>query len=368
MKNICFITTRHPRDDIRIFHKECKSLVENGYSINLFVSDGLGDNEVSGIKITDVGLVKKNIFASLIKCCRIFNAVKKGEFDAFHFHDPDFMFFALLLTYKQKKVFFDCHEDYFEQIRSKKQIPKFFRPFVLILFQLIVKLFTFRSAGIIGATEKVANPYFKFTNNIVTVKNFPILTEFCSERISMNKKFKVVYVGGISRERCALEMAKAIQHIDREIQFTMIGNIENLKLKESIRTIDTKNRIKILPSVGREEVIKALMNADLGLCFMWPVNGYEHALPTKIFEYMAVGIPFIGSNHEAIVNIVLETKSGLVSKTNCPADIAEKIKFLMSNPLERDKLGTNGRKAVLNGYNWGAEEKKLVSFYKKIIS
>jgi len=55
MNRICHITSVHKRYDTRIFLKECKSLKNNGFNVNLIVADGKGDEIVQGINIFDVG-------------------------------------------------------------------------------------------------------------------------------------------------------------------------------------------------------------------------------------------------------------------------------------------------------------------------
>ena len=50
---IAHVTTVHPRDDIRIFRKECLSLAAAGYETHLVVGDGLGDELRDGVHITD---------------------------------------------------------------------------------------------------------------------------------------------------------------------------------------------------------------------------------------------------------------------------------------------------------------------------
>ena len=55
MLKVCHLTSVHPRNDVRIFQKECKSLADAGYNTTLVVADGLGDQFLDGVSIIDVG-------------------------------------------------------------------------------------------------------------------------------------------------------------------------------------------------------------------------------------------------------------------------------------------------------------------------
>jgi len=39
----------------------------------------------------------------------------------------------------------------------------------------------------------------------------------------------------------------------------------------------------------------------------------------------------------------------------------------MTHPKEAEIMGQNGKKAVLEKYNWGVEEKKLFEVYEELI-
>ncbi len=41
--------------------------------------------------------------------------------------------------------------------------------------------------------------------------------------------------------------------------------------------------------------------------------------------------------------------------------------WLLMHPAIAKTMGENGRKAVLSRFNWGAEEKKLVDFYSRLL-
>jgi glycosyltransferase involved in cell wall biosynthesis len=50
-----------------------------------------------------------------------------------------------------------------------------------------------------------------------------------------------------------------------------------------------------------------------------------------------------------------------------PAAIAKAIDYLVAHPDEARQMGENGRRAVLERYNWSVEEAKLMDFYKKTL-
>lgn len=54
-RRIVHVTTVHPRDDIRIFRKECVSLARAGYEVVQVVGDGRGGAVVDGVRIVDIG-------------------------------------------------------------------------------------------------------------------------------------------------------------------------------------------------------------------------------------------------------------------------------------------------------------------------
>jgi glycosyltransferase involved in cell wall biosynthesis len=98
-----------------------------------------------------------------------------------------------------------------------------------------------------------------------------------------------------------------------------------------------------------------------------PVINYLDALPVKMFEYMAAGIPVIASDFPLWREIVLGNQCGLCVDPMDPASIAKAIDYLMLHFDEARQMGENGRRAVLARYNWSVEEAKLLSYYKNLL-
>ena len=49
-----------------------------------------------------------------------------------------------------------------------------------------------------------------------------------------------------------------------------------------------------------------------------------------------------------------------------PQEIGEAINYLLNHPNEAKKMGENGRKMVIEKYNWDIEKKKLIDLYKDL--
>jgi glycosyltransferase involved in cell wall biosynthesis len=78
---------------------------------------------------------------------------------------------------------------------------------------------------------------------------------------------------------------------------------------------------------------------------------------------MNAGVPVLVSNCTSIERIVNETQAGLIYIYNSPQDLAQKIIGLISAPEILSTMGANGRKAVLEKYNWRHSSQELIRMY-----
>jgi glycosyltransferase involved in cell wall biosynthesis len=103
------------------------------------------------------------------------------------------------------------------------------------------------------------------------------------------------------------------------------------------------------------------------LVVLSPVPNYVQANPTKMFEYMAAGIPVIASNFPAWATIVNRHECGLCVDPESETAIAAAINWIMEHPAEAARMGANGRRAVERLYSWEAEREKLLALYEQLI-
>lgn len=81
---------------------------------------------------------------------------------------------------------------------------------------------------------------------------------------------------------------------------------------------------------------------------------------------MAAGLPVVASNFPSWREIVEINKCGICVNPLEPKEIARAVKYLIEYPEEAEKMSKNGRRAVLEKYNWGNESKKLLKIYEEL--
>ncbi len=139
-------------------------------------------------------------------------------------------------------------------------------------------------------------------------------------------------------------------------------------IPESLRNETTKlagwEQVNEFGHVSREEVQQILARGMAGLVTLHPIINYKDALPVKMFEYMAAGIPVIASDFPLWREIVEGNECGICVDPLDEKQIAEAIQYLVDHPEEAKRMGDNGRRAIEQKYSWEMEAKKLIAMYE----
>ncbi|MBL8677280.1 MAG: glycosyltransferase, partial [Alphaproteobacteria bacterium] len=212
---VTHITTSHPSSDIRIFHKECKSLSKHGIKVNLIATHHKSEC-IENINIIPLPLCNRRMTRHYFKPLLAFSAALKTRADLYHFHDPELIPVGILLKIFGKKVIYDVHEDLPGQIFHKVWIPSYLKP----SFSFIAKMVEFVCSrffdGVIAATPYITDIFIKRNKNSVNVNNYPILSEFINleKKITIKDNNAICYVGSITQARGILQLLEAIQDTD----------------------------------------------------------------------------------------------------------------------------------------------------------
>lgn len=357
---ICQFTTVHPRNDVRVFYKTCVALAEAEHEVILVVADGQGNEMKKGVQIIDIGAYRENRLSRYLKARKImFREIIKLDADVYEFHDPELLSLGVKLKKLGRKVVFDSHEDVPKQILYKSWLgPLFIRKIIAKIYNWNEKSQVRKLDGLISVIEEITD---KFTcNNKITIRNFPTIETWRENAHNIDEREDwIVYVGSLTVERGVLDYIKAIEKLPENYRLKLIGSFNPDSLLEECQQLKGWNRVDYLGYLQSSEVTKIVGRAKIGLSVLHPMENYLTSLPTKGFEYMASGTPFIMSDFPYWRPYF--KGSGLFVT---PADsnlLASTMKSLLEDEKQYLKLHNS---CVKNAgmYSWKTESKKLIGF------
>lgn len=368
MPKIVQLSSVHPSFDTRIFHKICKSLVDNGYSVDLIIQHPK-DEVVEGVQIKALPLAErksdriKKILPEVLRKCREY---PKGTI--FHFHDPELIPISFFLKIKGFKVIYDIHEDVPKDIIGKDWIPSVFKK-VLSVSVNTLEQFAKRTFDHIIVVTPAIEKRFKSANTTL-IQNFPIVREELPEIHSRRNKNNAFYAGDITQVRGITEIVEAIGIVSRSSDFRLhlAGKFSPPELGAALKEMDEWKNVQFHGWINREIFQKLAADSIAGLVTFHPIPNHIDAQPNKLFEYMLEGLPVIASDFPLWREIIQEANCGILVDPMNPKQIANALQWLLDHPEEAKIMGKNGRKAVLENYSWANEEKKLLNLYENLMA
>jgi len=360
---IYHISTVHERTDERILKKECISLVKAGFDVSFVIADGKGNEEKSGVKIIDAGNINGNRIKRFFKGIKLVRKIiRQDKPDVVHFHDPELLLLVIFFA-KKTIMIYDSHENLPKQILSKPHLYAWIRKPVAKLAAWFEKIAARKIYGIISVTEEIVERFKKYNPNAILIRNYPVLESF--EDIDWNlKNGDIIYAGGITEIRGALEMAKIANSLKKTIHF--YGPVYPQALQQEMINLGGEF-VKFYGFIDQDELFSICHKASFGLILLHPVPNYINSSPNKLFEYMLNGMVVIASDFLVWKEVVEKYDCGVCIDPFNVNGAVNIINELLANPEKMKKMGENGRKAVESYFTWECESKTLIDFYKNII-
>lgn len=366
---VCHMTSVHPANDIRIFHKQCVSLVEHGYEVHL-VARGTLTPDPKGVihHVIPVSMREGRLKRMIFRAWRTYCLAKGTNADLFHFHDPELLLYGLLLKYQGKTVIYDAHEDLPRDVMTKKWIPRLLRQSIAWMIEKMEHFIARRLDATITATPFIAQRFQSIGANAIDVKNYPRLSEFCYTRTRplQNEYPAICYVGMISEARGMLEMLRVVEALN--VRLIMAGPFMNHQTELLARSLPGWAKVDYRGVVSRQEIKRIFNESILGLCILRPTMSHIDALPIKLFEYMAAGLPVLASNFLLWTNIVERAQCGFCVDPLNHDEIKRKMVWMLDNISQIEIMGQKGKNSAKNDYSWEVEEQKLLFVYQQLLS
>jgi glycosyltransferase involved in cell wall biosynthesis len=122
--------------------------------------------------------------------------------------------------------------------------------------------------------------------------------------------------------------------------------------------------VRFVGRVPFDEVGRHLERAAVGWVTWQPYPKNQKNVPTKLFEYMAYGLPVVSSDLDSTRRFVEDGVSGHLVRADDAGAHAEAIIDLLEDRRAAAAIGLRGREQVLARYNWRSIEGRLLDLYE----
>ncbi|BDU71222.1 glycosyltransferase [Mesoterricola silvestris] len=360
MKRMAVVTSAHPWGDPRVFGRELAACLEWGLEVHLFaVPPRDGWRPVPGLRLhplPDPGSRLARIRGAL----GLWRAVlREGPFPLVHFHDPELLPAMALVGILAPGTFllYDIHEDLPLQFRSKAYLPPWARQPLERLAEWALGLAARLFDGFAPATEAIARPWPRASTRVV--HNYPRAVFHVPPRTP--DPLRVLYMGGLSRGRgipLALEAVRIARHRVPGLRLELAGWILEPEVGRLVKEAAREGWCRHLETLEAGALAAHAAGAGIGLVTLLPQPNYLESLPTKLFEYMALGIPVLASDFPLWRELVGESGAGRVVRPEA-GPLAQALVAMALDPAALQEHARRGRAAYLDRYRWEVEAANL---------
>lgn len=370
-KVVCHVTSLHVPNDPRVCQRECRSLAENGYRVILVAPKNRSQlPEFDNLEVETVEIPSNRGLRICTSWYRIWNAARRWNPALVHIHDPELIPTGFLFKLTGKRVIYDAHEDLPAQVLQKEWLPRGLRVLIALLARLMLGGVSLVYDGVVAATPLIQKTFPP--RKTVTARNYPPLRELLSLPANGQSKRMphIIYIGGLSRIRGISEVVDAFAKLDdiQSAKLILVGAFDDKEFEDQVRRKADPSRVEIRGWVERDEALRELATAAIGVCTLYPTPNHLHSLPVKLFEYMGAGLAVVVSRLTEVDRIVRGSKCGLLVNCYDANAIAAAFRKLLLDPSLVQSMGQAGRDAVLMHYHWECELPAFLGLYDRLLS
>ena len=279
---ILVVTTVHDPDDTRIRERLIRCLSPD-FDVH-YAARLPGPTDTEGLRFLPLagGRIARNL--------RAVGVLLRRGWDVAIVHDPELVPSAIIARIvRRHPVVFDVHEDLVAQVTAKDWIPGWGRPLARAVGRFVYWL----AEKMLVLTLAEAGYARLFAEEHVVFPNYPYLAS--SAELEESGDGLAVYVGDVKEARGLGEAVIATSRAG--VRFEIVGRASSEYIEElSALATEHGGEVAFLGSLANPDAMRVVAAASVGLSPLRALPNYMHSLPTKVIEYLAMGIPVVASD------------------------------------------------------------------------
>lgn len=314
----------------------------------------------------------------------VFGELLKEEAWAYHGHDLDTALMVLAAARKkQAACVCDFHEWYSENVSFSQRTQTFYphRFYKRLWYRRLEQLVIHRATEVVTVCQSIADlmeRVYCARRPIHVIRNIPSLDQIAQDAPPLHLRDAlglrpdtriVLYQGGVGPSRNLEPVIQAMAQV-RNAALVIRGpgiREQQERYLKLARRAGANGRVFCLPPVSADRVVAEARAADMGLWTLLSNVGlnFRLALPNKLFEYLAAGVPVLGADLPEARKLIHGYQVGETFDPDDPNSIAAAIGRL-ADPLRLQVCRSNIPSAMKD-LRADVEWDKLVQLYKRIL-
>jgi glycosyltransferase involved in cell wall biosynthesis len=388
MKILMILESEFP-PDVRV-ENEMLALTEAGHKVHLACSSRKNrpEYEEIGSSVIHRKAMSDFIYKSSVGCLRFpfyFNfwrrfvsaLCKKEKFDAIHIHDLPLSRIGVEVRRKYNtRLIIDLHENWPALLKtavhlqtipgrllsSNEQWVRYEREMLPEADKVITIIEEARDrVEALGIdSEKIC-----MVSNTINLENLEVKSS-----VKDTDYLTLFYGGAINRHRGLQVVLKALKmcvlkNLKVRLWIVGAGSYRN-ELEKISGVLDISSNVKFWGQKPFHEMLELLAQSDAALIPHLRTDNNDASSPNKLYQYMYLNKPVISSDCTSLKRIISETNTGFIYKNDSPEELFLLLEKLCTDRRLLEETDGNGRKAVLEKYNWNFDKKRLINAYSEL--
>ncbi|XOV95248.1 MAG: hypothetical protein ACFHWX_11165 [Bacteroidota bacterium] len=358
-KNIAIVSLLKPLHDPRHYERFALSLAKtNKYEINI-IANGEKKPDAANISFHTIGSHKRKHLPRLTLHWKAYKLITKIKPDLLIICTVELIPFAIIYSIISKvKIIYDIQENYRLNFRYLTEYNWFHKYFLSYLISVLEKVSVLFFDHYFLAEKCYQTQLNFFKSNYTILENKTAISTPEKPNFFLNKRpLHFLFSGTISSYSgiaFILQFIEAIAVKKDGYQMTIIGQVHNNKICQQLDQIEDPHihlKVSKYP-IPHDQIIQEIRKADIGLITYSESVVNAEKVPTKLYEYAALGLPYLVEKNSYWYEVGQEVGGAIPFDFHNPTpEFIKNIDHAITNAFKNN----NQERAL-----WSTEEDKLL--------
>ncbi len=268
----------------------------------------------------------------------------------------------IIAALRRKKIVADVHEDYVELLRDRAWAKGLIGKAAKVVAKMATSVAAKSDLTTVADTQV---PPFDARQRLV-IRNLPDLS-LLTPSGSRDTQPRAIYIGDVRTSR-GLRMILAIADISPEWIFDIVGQVAPLDadfVEQWQATSPAANRVNFHGKLAPSASWAFAEGAWVGLSLLEATPAFQAAIPSKLYEYMAVGLATLSTPLPRSQALLAESQAGACADTATSA--AQLLQHWLHNPSELDQMRENASGWAEKNFDGAGEYQAFASAVTRLL-